>query len=693
MKEVLLASMWLNAFLIIQAMQVAHSQRDVFKDVLDLVSGIVFIGAPHTKSSATDSWKNLSLMPRLRLPRVAKQSINAGDAVRLSLLCTRFEELTFDRPILSVYETLKTSIKGRLRTKRTVIVGKELGVIGAKAETAIAIDSDYLSLCNISVNSNAFREIALHVKQSIASAQWRIFQVQQQGSSRSLVPQDQYTVRTHSLSGFEELTMQDTTRGTTGSTTASYQIITGVNDTAGSWKPIKRAVKLPRHLHGQHFRNGNFFGREDVLLRLQEALLPSHDTDDHHAAKTLQTFSLCGLGGVGKTEIAVEFMYANKDRFDAIFWVHADEPTKLREDFSKIAIELGLADPDEAKDQVISANIVKGWLSNAVKGSDLADEVTTQEATWLLIFDNVENPEDLEDFWPLGKGSILITSRDPFAKNNPYTAMAGIDLTPFSEDDAAKFLMRLTKLGYSETEGPPPDALAIARRLGGLALGLTQMAGLINRYDYTLDEFLGKYDEKRLAKLHSFKGQWQSNSYEHTIASVCALDRVGGSSLRVLEIMSLLDPDGIKESILTTAAGGVDLSEYPKTEEQYEDARLDLVKRSLVTRNKQSLELRIHRLTQDSVRTQMAVQRLGETFSATVLLLSAVWPFATIVQRHQTSRWNECESLLPSVVRLQDFYSSFVLPQALFRCDLSFAKLLVDAAWYVSMSCLIAHYK
>ncbi|KAF2007619.1 hypothetical protein P154DRAFT_569485 [Amniculicola lignicola CBS 123094] len=343
--------------------------------------------------------------------------------------------------------------------------------------------------------------------------------------------------------------------------------------------------------------------------------------------------------------------------------------------FSKFAVELGLTDPEDANDQVISVNLVKGWLANVVKGLYPVNEISIQEADWLLIFDNVDNPEDLEEFWPLEKGSILITSWDPFAKANPYMVMSEIDLDPFSEEDAARFLMRLTTIGYKEIEHLPK---------GGLALGLTQMADLINRHDYTFREFLQRYDEKSIGRFHKFKENWQPNSYEHNIASVWALDRVRKGSLRLLEVISLLDPGGIKESMLTVAATEVDLDEFSKTKNQYEEARLELVRRSLVTRKKEALESSIHPLTQDAVRTQMNASRCRTTFTAAVVLLRSVWPFATMAQRHQISRWAQCESLLRNVIRLQDLYSSFILPQKMSISNPKFARLLVAAAWYLT---------
>ena len=469
----------------------------------------------------------------------------------------------------------------------------------------------------------------------------------------------------------------NTGQGTTGSTTASYQMVPMVNEFTLS----RRVPKLPCYIHKHQIRNKVFFGRSDILERLETALIPPCEEDEDHDPRELRTFSLCGLGGIGKSEIAAEFMFSNKGKFDAVFWLQADEPTKLREGFSEIAISLDLEDAADAKDQIASTNLVKGWLADPLKDPE-APVQDAARAKWLLIFDNVDNPEDLDEFWPqFGQGSVLITSRDPLAKTNLYATTSGIDLTPFSDEDAANFLLKLTDTEGSPEGSVPKDALAVAHRLGGLPLGLIQMAGVINRQDYTFEEFLRRYEEKSLPELHKLQIGRQTKGYAHTIASVWALERLSRETSSLLDVISLLDPDGIPEQILTQGAGDISLEAYPKIDKDYEEARADLTKRSLVTRNKKEHELRIHRLTQDAARAKMDPKYLEMVFNATIMLVSAAWPWAKLNQRHSTVRWSTCEALIPSVLRLHELYSSFVLPNNLFKAELYFACILTDAAW------------
>ncbi|KAL9607393.1 MAG: hypothetical protein Q9167_007695, partial [Letrouitia subvulpina] len=392
----------------------------------------------------------------------------------------------------------------------------------------------------------------------------------------------------------------DTAQGTIGSTAASYEII----NTVPNFTVPKRTPELPCYMHKGHTRNPKFFGRMDELTTLAEALLPSGPTPAEYAEAVLKAYCICGLGGIGKTEIAVEFMLANETKYDAIFWLQGDNETKLREGFSQITIELNLEDFG-ANDQIASIDLVKAWLANPVKKPDLPSN--REEARRLLIFDNVDNPDVLQDYWPqFGHGSVLITSRDPFAKSNLYTNMDGIDLNPFSDQDAVKFLVGLTHGRDVSSVEVSASALVVARKLGGLPLGLLQMAGIINRQDYTFEEFLRKYQERSLPGLLKSNAIWRPDGYAHTISSVWALEQLKEGSASLLNILAFLDPDAIPEDILRRGASMLHLPSYPADDDSYEDARFDLTKRSLVTRNKISQELRLHRLTQDATRAKMA---------------------------------------------------------------------------------------
>ena len=414
-----------------------------------------------------------------------------------------------------------------------------------------------------------------------------------------------------------------------------------------------------------------FFGRQDVLKTIKEVLVPDPNESETGA---LRTYALCGLGGVGKTEIAVEFTFSQKAEFDAIFWIYADSTSKIREGYSQVASELELGDPLEANDQVASANLVKSWLTKPYRDPD---EITAaDEPRWLMILDNADNLDDLRDYWPqYGRGSILITSRDPQAKQNAHNEISGIDLPCFNDEDAAEFLLQRT---HQESLEP---ALAVARKLGGLPLGLMQMAGIINHKDYTLDEFLRKYEERRLGELFNLKPGWQPHDYGHTVASVWALDQLDERSTGLLEVISLLDPDGIPEELLTKGAESKQLAHYPSTDDDYETSRIDLTRRSLISRNKEAQQLRVHRLTQDTVRAKMGFERLQSVFSYTTTLVSAIWPYAPLGQRHQTARWQTCDSLIPHVLRLYELYGSFKALHKYFAAEATFARLLTDSAW------------
>jgi hypothetical protein len=91
-------------------------------------------------------------------------------------------------------------------------------------------------------------------------------------------------------------------------------------------------------------QNDKFYGREDILHQIGDCFgtLPQHPPS---VPSRQQSFSLYGMGGVGKTQIAIEYAFATKDRFTAILWVQADSEEKMSQDFEEIAKMMGLGGP------------------------------------------------------------------------------------------------------------------------------------------------------------------------------------------------------------------------------------------------------------------------------------------------------------------------------------------------------------
>ena len=468
-----------------------------------------------------------------------------------------------------------------------------------------------------------------------------------------------------------------TQQATAGSSDLGFDIIPLVSDI----KLSRKNLQLPCHILPVS-RNRDFYGRTDVMRSLERIFFQSSPISSEEDLVTnadeIKTSALCGPGGMGKTQIAAEFVHSNKGRFDAIFWIYADQSTKVAEGFGRIASELGLVAEDsvDARDPVVVRDLVKGWLANPLKSLDPSNDTITNHATWLIVFDNTDDVEILAEYWPLdGPGCVLFTSRDPLAFRAANMANNIVELGPFSSDEASKFLMKITK--------KTGDSKGVAERLGGLPLAITQMAGVIIRRDLTFAEFLKSYDEEgsheELFNLHVGQ-RARGPGYGHTLASVWALESLRhGPAL--LDVLAFLDPDGTQERILTTSPNFAVLDDFPKSAIAYQRARTELLQSSLVARDKTAEKLVVHRLIQDAARTKMDSVRFRAVFSSALMLVSSVWPYAPSGWRHKVKRWRVCEDFSPHVIRLKQFASQIVISYQTIHVDLELAQLLNDAGW------------
>ena len=136
-------------------------------------------------------------------------------------------------------------------------------------------------------------------------------------------------------------------------------------------------------------QNAFFTGRSSTLEQLRAAFL---------ARKTgVFVQALTGLGGIGKTQIVLEYVYRYAQTYQAIFWVTADPQGDLLADYVGIARFLHLPEQQEPN-QVLIVDAIKQWFQ--------------QHEGWLLVFDNVEEVAAVNAFRPTaGNGHILITTR------------------------------------------------------------------------------------------------------------------------------------------------------------------------------------------------------------------------------------------------------------------------------------------
>ena len=481
----------------------------------------------------------------------------------------------------------------------------------------------------------------------------------------------------------------DTGHATDGSSSATYEVLPAVS---GFSSRLREPI-LPCRILDSEVHNTEFIGREEVLELMCKALLPSQTKIISSESEGLKQFALCGLGGLGKSEIAIEFALRHKERFDAVFWIRADGVAKMDACFSNIAIRLGLEEQADSTNQVVSRELVKGWLSNPWKMTSIEGRSTRTPATWLIIFDNVDDQYSLTDYWPLqGGGSVLITSRDPLAKAYFSTTSSGIDLEPFGDDEGAFLLKRLIHVVDEDEEDGKQITESISRSLGGLPLAISQMAGIIRRQELRLSEFVDSYsDPSEHAELHKLKFHLGRGTYPHTISSVWAFESLKPTTTCLLSVLAFLDASRVQESLLTDISAPIFIEGYPRKPLVYREARTELIQASLVKRQKDKNELTIHRLVQDSFRAKLSIKDKVEIFKSAINIICTHWPETMMPPTKKNApvvksnlwlidRWPACEILYPHVLRLKQLYETDV-GDDWNGSRLQFASLLKDAAW------------
>ncbi|RMZ90251.1 hypothetical protein DV736_g2528, partial [Chaetothyriales sp. CBS 134916] len=423
----------------------------------------------------------------------------------------------------------------------------------------------------------------------------------------------------------------------------------------------------------------NFFARTHALQMIKDNLLsnPLHEKNAKPSDYP-RCFAVYGQGGIGKTQIATHFVSSHRHHFDAILWAHAENTTRLFQDFKEMAVGLGLISEDsaDANDLTLTRDILKKWLINPSKEARDTVKSKRERATWLLVFDGVESSDVLNQFWPYdAPGSILMTSR------NHYSWAKSLELEPFSVRESTDYLMHIT--GRHASAQDRPLAVEIAKRLGGLPLALAQMGSIIVHESLSFSEFLSTFNENKglemLLQWPTHDGKPSTSQYQYSLASVWAFDSLS-KGIPLLKVLSMLDPEGIPESLFIPTSSPGKIPELADVQRDFEDARDELLARSLVTRNKRGEGFIIHRLVQDVMRTRLLPNELCQVFLAAVKLVSAKWVFEKFEWRHGNKRWPCCEELITHVQRLKNLFPEIApsdTPE-----NFEFARLLVDAGWY-----------
>jgi len=370
---------------------------------------------------------------------------------------------------------------------------------------------------------------------------------------------------------------------------------------------------LPPIWNVPHNRNPNFTGREEHLASLKMAL-----SSGKPAALTQ---AIHGLGGVGKTQLALEYAYRNVAEYDVVWWVRSEEPATLAADYASLADALDLPEK-EAADQLLIIKAVKQWLE--------------QNPKWLLVFDNAKDWADVKKYIPHGQmGHVLITSR-----NANWRGIARpLDVKVLEREESIDLLLKRT--GHTEREAA--DTLADA--LGDLPLALEQAGAYMDATRRSLSDYLKIFTDR---KNELWDRAGPPLDYPDTVATTwnIAFDEVkqiSSPGADLLKLCAFLAPDDIPVELLNSGVQYLPESLVAVASDPlaFDDAVDPLRRYSLVEITAESIS--VHRLVQAVTRDRLDGDELKKWAKAAVRIVNKAFPF----ESYDVGTWPVCSRLLP----------------------------------------------
>ncbi|KAK0745720.1 P-loop containing nucleoside triphosphate hydrolase protein [Schizothecium vesticola] len=273
-------------------------------------------------------------------------------------------------------------------------------------------------------------------------------------------------------------------------------------------------------------QNKFFTGRETEVSLLCEHVQNARK-DGERGICTIHS-----MGGMGKTQLALEYAYRFRAELDCVFWMPAEHGPRLAQVFADIwtavAGEAGsgpgqdASSPPIALPDNLAATVLrtKEWL-----------RVTARP--WLLIYDNVEDWDTIKPYWPSGNsGTILITSQ-----RSDLVQISGgceIPLSPLPPQEGRALLMKHLRKEPSNSAQDIKLAVSIAGKVGGLPVAISHIAGYIEKPQSTLD------------------CQSWTHQYHQTLETTrdIALHELSTKSRALLNILAMLDAEYILEDLL-----------------------------------------------------------------------------------------------------------------------------------------------
>ncbi|MEU4563597.1 FxSxx-COOH system tetratricopeptide repeat protein [Actinoplanes sp. NPDC023936] len=338
-------------------------------------------------------------------------------------------------------------------------------------------------------------------------------------------------------------------------------------------------------------RNARFTGREADLRDLRSQLRGEKKV----VLSGAKPVALQGMGGIGKTQVALEYAHRFKNAYDVVWWIDAEQVT---------FIDISLADLGERLQLPLPQSSVTDKAMSVIG----ALEQGTPHPRWLLIFDNAEEIEQVQRFVPDGPGHVLITSRN--TQWGDYARPVQIDVFQRRES-IAHLRQRVTTIR-------PDQANQVAEALGDLPIAVAATGAWLAETGEDVTGYLRRVEQ---AGPDSAVDEVWNLSLE-------LLEKRSKAAYRLLQLCSVLAPEISLDLIQSDELAGV-LSKYDRlvSERAY---RLKLVqhinKLALLKLDRNRSQIQVHRLLQHVLRKRMTAAELSEARHDIHVVLAGLRP-------------------------------------------------------------------
>jgi tetratricopeptide (TPR) repeat protein len=364
-------------------------------------------------------------------------------------------------------------------------------------------------------------------------------------------------------------------------------------------------------------RNPFFSGRADVLQHLHQQLTTSA------AEQSALPLVISGLSGIGKTQVALEYIYRYRQDYRHIFWLNASSEHALLADYLAVADIIGLSSEAQSLSEIASAT--RTWLA--------------EQQHWLVVFDNVNDLAALQYYAPQEQatGRILyitnvITNVVP-ASNSAQV----IELPVLEIEQGVDLLLRRSRIlaPDDKLEQTPlstqAEARAIVNALGQFPFAIAQAGAYIEATGCDPAKYLRLYEKQ--CRTLAERGKYIPVQYAEPATATCvlffrSLEQDYPTALELLCLCSCLAPDVIPEDLITRGAPLLSptLPSVAFDANALKQATDILCRFSLVQRYSDGKLLNIHPLIQTILKHEMSRKTLQEWAERTIVTVDAAFP-------------------------------------------------------------------